>query len=348
MKIGLIITNSYWFSPYVRIYEEILIENDINYDIISWDRDGNNESKILSFRLRSNIKSNRINRVLDYLRFKSFVVKAINRNKYDKLIIFGPQMGIFSLEFLKKNYQKKFVLDYRDLSIDQIFKRRFKELLDISAIVAISSPGFKKVLPVGYDYLISHNISRENLLKKNNCAPPFRKQGIIITTIGAIRDIQANMELIRSLENHIEITINFIGKGSEVIESFTRDIINVRCMGFYKKQDEPQLVIDSDFLNIYYPDIISHSTALSNRFYNALLFKRPMIVKSGSIQGDYVEKYNLGISLKNCSDLAQKIQDYVKDFDFYEFSNNCDLLLEEFNLDYNHFNYQIVNFLHSK
>lgn len=166
MKIGLIITNSYWFSPYVMIYEEILIENDINYDIISWDRDGNNESKILSFRLRSNIKSNRINRVLDYLRFRSFVVKAINRNKYDKLIIFGPQTGIFSLEFLKKNYQKKFVLDYRDLSIDQIFKRRFKKLLDISAIVAISSPGFKKVLLVGYDYLISHNISRENLLKK--------------------------------------------------------------------------------------------------------------------------------------------------------------------------------------
>lgn len=348
MKIALITANNYWFAPYVKIYEEILNEQSIDYDIISWDRDGTNDKNVISFHLMQSLRTNKLNKYLGYLMYRMFVVKTLSNNNYDKLVVFGPKMGLLLFEYLKKNYRKNFVLDYRDLSLDQIFKKRFKKVLDCSAMVAISSPGFKRALPVGYDYLISHNISSANLFKKINCPPPFNNQKIKISTIGAIRDIDANMELVQSLENQKNITIQFIGKGSEVIEKLSPNIDNVECKGYYEKKNELELTLDSDFINIFMPADKNSTILLSNRLYNALICKRPMIVKSNSIQGDFVEKYGLGISIENCTNLSQKIQDYVSRFDFNDFSNNCDLLLKEFIGDYNHFKNELLNLLHSR
>ena len=345
MRIGLIIPCSYWFAPYIKIYEEVLKDLSFECDIISWDRDVTNHDGIISFRFTQNFQANKFSKIFQYLKFRTFVIKTIERNKYDKLIIFGSQTGIFLLEFLKNNYHKNFVLDYRDLSIDQIFKKRFKKLLDSSLLVAISSSGFKRALPFGYDYLISHNISRENLLNKINCPPPFRNNKIIISTIGAIRDVDANMELLLSLKNHKIIKFQFIGKGSEVIKKFTQNIDSVECMGYYEKESERNLILSSDFINIYMSSDKNSTLLLSNRFYNALICKRPMIVKSNSIQADFVEKYGLGISIENCQDLSQKIQNYVSIFDFVEFSNNCDFLLNEFIADYKHFKHEFEKYL---
>lgn len=125
MKVALILAGNYWFAPYAKIYEEVLIELSINYDIISWDRDGTNNEKIISFKAFSDFKKSRFGKLFDYLRYKKFVIKKVKENKYDKLVVFGPQMGILLYEFLRKNYSKNFFLDYRDLSIEQIFKKNF-------------------------------------------------------------------------------------------------------------------------------------------------------------------------------------------------------------------------------
>ena len=40
MKVGLILPGTIWYAPYVRIYTRILDENNTEYSIISWNRDG--------------------------------------------------------------------------------------------------------------------------------------------------------------------------------------------------------------------------------------------------------------------------------------------------------------------
>ena len=77
--------------------------------------------------------------------------------------------------------------------------------------------------------------------------------------------------------------------------------------GFYKKEDEFKYVEEADFLNIFYPRKISHDTALSNRFYNSLLYCKPMITTKDTVQGNYAEKYNVGVAVENCSNLAKEI-----------------------------------------
>lgn len=220
-----------------------------------------------------------------------------------------------------------------------------------SSKIAISSPGFKKVLPTGFNYIVSHNLPGSFFYEgahRMTRTSPFKKSNILISTIGAIRDFDANMELVKSLANDDEITIKFFGKGSENIKKLSENIKNVECHGYYNKDEESELVVNSDFLNIYYPEIISHSTALSNRFYNALIFRRPMIVRAKSIQGDLVEKYNLGLSVANCENLKFKIHEYVRSFDFQHFSNQCAFLLEEFSKDYGSFKNEFTEFLYAK
>jgi len=349
MKIGLILPGTYWYCPYVKIYEDVLKTHSVEYEIISWNRDGLNNDNVISFNVSMSDDENtsRLFKLNSYLKYRKFIKNTIKKNKYDKLIIFGPHMGILLYKFLKSNYSKNFFLDYRDVSVDQFFKRRFKKLIDSSCEVAISSEGFKKVLPKNYDYLISHNFRKELLSEKNNSVSikPFINEEINISTIGAIRDYEANLEVINALKINSKFQINFIGKGSEVFNSLSQQYKNIICRTFYKKEEEPLLFINSDFVNIYYPDIISHSTALSNRFYNALIYKRPMIVTANSTQGEFVEKYNLGLSVQNCDNLDKKINTYIKHFLFSEFSESCDLLIEGFLKDYSIFEKALIKFI---
>ena len=46
MKIGIITPNNIWFSPYVKIYTSLLDEIKVNYEIISWNREGCEEEGI--------------------------------------------------------------------------------------------------------------------------------------------------------------------------------------------------------------------------------------------------------------------------------------------------------------
>ena len=43
MKVALILPGSIWYAPYVRIYTRILDEQNVNYSIISWNREGDDE-----------------------------------------------------------------------------------------------------------------------------------------------------------------------------------------------------------------------------------------------------------------------------------------------------------------
>lgn len=83
-------------------------------------------------------------------------------------------------------------------------------------------------------------------------------------------------------------------------------------------------------INIVYPLIPSHISALSNRFYNSLKYKCPMIVTKHTIQGDFAEKYGVGLVLENCDHLAENIRNYLQQLDFDEYSRRCDELLSVF------------------
>lgn len=350
MNIALILPSNIWLSPYVKIYTDILdhIEN-CDYDIISWNRDGRDEPRDFQFNELSTWNFPMIRKLMLLWKFSKFSKSILRKNKYDRLIIFGPQMPVFSPLFISYKYRGKYILDYRDLSIEQKpgIKQFFDLILRNSALNVISSPGFKKVLNPDLKYLISHNFDYNNAVKLIDSSFN-RPNKCSILTIGSIRDYTSNVEVIKGVANNDDIIIKFVGRGghADLLKEFVlnNQITNCEFEGFYPKEKEGEYIINSSWINIFYPNIITHQTALSNRFYNALLYKRPMIVTKNSIQGDLVEQYNLGIAVCSCDNLVNDIETWERENDYNEFCQRCKELLAVFIRDYKYFKNAITYF----
>lgn len=354
MKVALVIAANKWFCPYIKIYEKILIDENIEYDIISWNRDGQESNLGFQFDNILDSGASRWKKFVCFIKYVKFVRQKISANNYDKLIIFGPKLSIFLNRFLLKKYRNRYIIDYRDLSIEQnhsYFYNTFKNVLKNASAVFVSSPGFIKYLPTGINYDISHNFDIDTvrtLLKKNE-VPSFGQEFFDVLTIGGIRDYTENAELLTALGNHIDFKISFVGKGvaSGKLEMLSNklNINNVSFVGYYEKEDESKYIQKSSILNIYYPKVKTHSSALSNRFYNALIYKKPMIVTKNSIQGDYVEKYKLGIAITDCTNLSDKIKLYFAKTDANDFCEKCNSLLMQFDKDYELFHAKVIKFI---
>ena len=350
MKVALVLPGNIWFAPYVRIYTKILKQNDVDYDIISWNRDGKDEREGFQYDVQLNVNNGSAGFVA-YKRYIRFIKKTIKQNGFDRLIIFGPQMTCLLGLYLLK-WRKKYIIDYRDLSIEQKpgLKQLFAFLTRISYANVISSPGFKRCLPKR-NYLISHNFDVEMVrqaIDKNNENGFNTNKGIDVLTIGGIRDYSSNIGVVKALANKEGFSCRFVGKGgaSQQIEQYCTEqqIENVYFHGFYNKVEEPSFIKDSTFLNIFYPRIITHDTAMSNRFYNSLIYKRPMIVTKNTTQGDYAEQYHLGVVLEECSKLSERLTEFVQ-IDFVDYANRCNKLLEEFLKDQQSFENTVRSFL---
>lgn len=337
MKIALVLPGSIWYAPYVRIYTRILDEAGVDYVIISWNREGDDKPEGFQYNVPC-ANGHGSAGWKAYRGYLKFIKKTIKEQGFDKLIVFGPQMTCMLSLYLLAHFKGRYMIDYRDLSIEQKpgFKQLYALMLKYSKANVISSPGFKRCLPKR-DYYLSHNFD-VNAVKAavlENVAEPFNvKDGIEVLTIGAIRDLSANLAVTKALANKEGVKVSFVGKGEAadtIAEYCKKEVIkNVSFTGFYQKHEEPGYVKAATFLNIFYPRIITHDTALSNRFYNSLIYKKPMIVTKNTTQGDYVELDRLGVAVENCDNLYENLTDFVRNEDYRDYAERCNALLKTF------------------
>lgn len=350
MKIALVLAGSIWYSPYLKIYTRILDEHHVDYSVISWNREGDDKPEGFQYNVRCKNGHGSAG-LTSYLGYLTFIKRTIREQGFDRIIVFGPQMTCLLSTFLLKNYRHQYMIDYRDLSIEQKpgFKQLFALMLKYSCANVISSPGFKRCLPKR-DYYLSHNFDvravREALERRNECSSFTTDNGIDILTIGAIRDFSSNIEVTKAIANQEGFSLRFVGRGQGTVEKLQEycdsvNATNVSFVGAYDKPEEAGYVKSCTFMNIFYPRIITHDTALSNRFYNSLIYRKPMIVTKDTIQGDYAEKYKVGVAIKDCSHLTEELRAFLH-HDYQSYSNRCDELLKQFLSDQQHFEEAVV------
>lgn len=336
MRVALIIPGSLWYAPYLRIYTRLLNENNVDYSIISWNREGDDKPEGFQYNVLCP-KGHGSAGWSAYRGYIGFIKKTIKEQKFDRIIVFGPQMACLLSVYLLSHFRGRYMIDYRDLSIEQRpgFKQLFSLMLKHSKLNVISSPGFKQCLP-NYDYYLSHNFDvnavKVAISERPNNTFEANKE-VEVLTIGAIRDLCSNMEVVKALGNADGIRLNFVGKGdaAKTIEEYCKvnGINNVSFAGFYQKEDEPKYVKKATFMNIFYPRVITHDTALSNRFYNSLIFKKPMIVTKDTTQGEYAERFGVGIAVTECVNLKDDIKYFLQN-NYIEYSKRCNDLLSSF------------------
>lgn len=126
------------------------------YDVILWDRDGSDASAPIRFCSNGVNLENSLLKAVSYVKYSQFIKRIVLANKYDRLVVSGPHLAILLSSFLCKKFKGRYILDYRDISVEQkpLLRNIYSKALVNSFCNVVSSPGFKKYLPQEYKYLI--------------------------------------------------------------------------------------------------------------------------------------------------------------------------------------------------
>ena len=350
MKIALICPSNLLYMPYLDNYREVLNKCEANYDIINWDRFHIEPSENpLTYR---DAKVGHTRNLLDYYKYKRFVVNKLKSKKYDKIIVFGIQLAFF-LKSLFKKYKNKFILDIRDYN-KVISYFDIKKVVNYSAFTVISSPGFKKWLPLSGKYITNHNTRVDFVedLTDMNFQREIDKK-INLSYIGTIRDLNINMKLISSLKNNKRFNLYFHGEGiiNKEIEAYLKDkeISNAFLTGRYNREDEDELYANGDFINVLIPNTdINSQTLLPNRLYNAVNCGKPIITFKGTFVAQLVLDNNLGLVIDSFIDLDKQIERYLSSFDEEIYKKNRFRFLNNVISENKSFNMGLINFINRR
>lgn len=310
-----ILSSSIEYSPYVNNYLELVNTEVTQVTMIQWNRKKKQSAVLNSFEDKKN--SGKRNYV-DYLAYTNFVKKKLKGKEFDFYVVFSAQMAYFLKSFLRN---KSYIIDIRDYHPIMKFKSTRKVLLGAKKVV-LSSKGYENVIPEEIKCIINHNINKEKLnsYKATEFISDLSTDKIILSAIGANRDLEENIKLINEVKGSQHIILKFDGDG-DVNNSLkylvqNENINNVFFSGYYNKIDEQSLFEKSNIINsVRNTAQFNNARALPNKLYSAAYFYRPIITNSGSYLAEIVTEFSLGLVIDEYVEIEKKIIDYYKNFD---------------------------------
>lgn len=200
-----------------------------------------------------------------------------------------------------------------------------------SFITTVSSFGFFRFLENNKKIYLNHNISNWDVFgfSDNELS---KKPKIKIGFVGVVRYMKENMNLIRQMKNNGKYEFVYIGKTYPEcnLEKTCKNenIENVTFKGEFNNKDKPEIYKDIDIINaLYGNESLEVQTALPNKLYDAIVFKKPMIVSKGTYLSELVEKYKIGIAVDFKENFYEVIEKYINEFNSHEFDKNANILL---------------------
>jgi len=278
-KIAIITFNNLIYSPYANYYMQILDELKLPYDLILLNR-GNMKESCNGTLI--NVHWNPLKRKIEnLLRFSVIAGKRLKQNHYEKVVVLTTIPAVLLSVVLRKYYKKRYIVDIRDYTHENNFVYYFieKKVLTSSYINVISSPKFTCFLPDGHFY-ICHNLNIPNNriyhFSKNTDGP------IRIAYVGTIGYQSQCMKLIRLVEHDQRFEFNFYGnmEGLGSVQAYFsgHTASNIHYYGPYFPGEKEKIITDNDILfNAYGNGSKLLDYALSNKFYDSLFYKKPLI-----------------------------------------------------------------------
>ncbi len=325
MRIGIVFSNELNVCPYVEKYTKILEEKNIEYDYILWDRSNVKKDypkNYIVYSEYSDLYIKKYKKMGSFIRFAKYLNKMIQDNNYDRLIVLTSIPAIICYKLLTGEYKNKFIFDFRDLSFEKnhIFKHMLKRIIYNSYFTCISSPGFKEVLPK-YNYIIAHNFQYK-YLKNNNLENDKKNPIIRLLHIGITRGERYNKKLadIFGNDNRFEVYIIGDGNDTESFKEYIQNFKNINVHGRYNNLEKEKYINNADMLLYYYPCSFNNNRALANKYYDGIIFRKPLVGNENTYSGKRIISKKLGISLSlEDEQFSNKLYDYY-----------CNLSMEQF------------------
>lgn len=343
--IGIIFIGNLKYCPYLSKYTEILEKMNMEYQVLFWDREANDESanypeNYIGYNKKSKLKKNKFLKILDFIIFKIWVNKKIVQSNYSGLILLSTLSGMIVYNTLMKKYKNKYIFDIRDYSYEKIglFFKLEKNIIHNSFTTILSSEGFKEFLPKGYNYIISHNFLYNDLNFKKNKFKIEKKYGdtLNLVWLGSVRYANHQKKILNNLKNDKRFNIIYHGSGPDLKEMISycknEQILNVIFTGAYKNTEKNKLLLKADLLNNSYGTNAEENIkyALANKYYDGIIFKIPQLVEYKSYKQYLVDSQKIGISIDISDELfADNLYNYYFNIKEDEFNENCDFLLDK-------------------
>ena len=323
-------------SPFAKKYITVLEKNSISYDIIHWNRSGDEPSpsnNVYTFTESLQRYTGLLFKALPMLHFRHFVKKIIKKKNYQKLIMLTTQTAFLFPDLLFGRYRKSYFFDYRDTSYEYIklYQWYIRRIAKNSFAVSISSPGFEQYVAGSKNIVLAHNFQDDYYKdRKLACVKKPAGQRIVMGYIGVLREYDYLIRLISFFGNDARFEFHIHGGGDDLgkLSEFSKQFSNIFVFGAYDEKDKGIIIDSFDMICYHYPYSFVNYPALANKFYDGLIMKKPMFGNPQTYSGKLIETLGLGICLgEHDPDTGNKIYEYYQSFSAEQFTVNCEKYL---------------------
>lgn len=338
--ISLIFCGDLKYCPYIQRYIERLEAKNIKYEVVFWNRSSEKKEypeNYKYFELHSDLNKNKLSKVKDFLSFRRWLIDYLKHTECKKFVLLSTLSGVLIGNKLRKQ-QAKYIYDIRDYSYEHIlpYYQKEKRVIKNSFRTVISSEGFRSFLPQKVDYIIAHNFNRKDIRKVEESVQLCGETKKIVWN-GLIRYFDWQSEIMSALANDCRFELIYHGDGPE-LERFkefcnTNKIKNVLFTGAYENAEKESLLENATVINNCYGYKNGEGKklkyAISNKFYDGIIFRIPQIVEGGGYKAKLVDQYSIGIVINLKEDIKSQIINYLDQLDIEQFNKNCEDLLKK-------------------
>ncbi len=322
MSLKTIILRSNQVNPDSRVEKEVaaLAEHGCEVAILAWDRRSDHPARkdtlcafgykvpIIRFGHKANFGDGFMS-LKQYLLFQfnlfSWLIK--NKNEYDVIHACDFDTA-FTATIANIFLKKKFIFDIfdyiggeRHTKLQRILCHLQNWIINRASATIICSEDRKKQISQSKPKrtIVIHNSPPKLTIKEeNNLKSP---ETVKICYVGILQDYRLLNELAEFFKSHpeYEFHIGGFGKYEKLYKDLSENYRNIHYYGRLQYEDTLKLEIDCDImLAIYDPSIENHVFAAPNKFYEALMIGRPLVMVKGTGMSDVIAKHNLGVTIE--------------------------------------------------
>lgn len=340
-KVAFIYIGNIEICPYIKNYTNILDAKKEKYDVFFWEREKLNDfypDNYFRFQFNSDPAKKKIYKIFDFIKFFLWLHKQKIGKKYDKVVCLDTLSAI--LFFFAGKCNAKIAIEIRDYSYEKFILFRLIETMVLKNAnkIFISSNAFLEFLPARFDYFLSHNFAMDEYLdrKEDNLKSDISDK-IRLVYVGSLKYFNCQKAIVDQLGNDSRFEIYYRGYGPEYIRFVDycskHNIGNISISGLYTNVQKKEFYQEADFIiNCY--DINEGAEvlyALSNKYYDGLIYGIPQLVEADTYKASLVTSYNLGIEWDYKTDgLANRIIEFVNSYNKEKFCKQCESLMNSY------------------
>lgn len=338
MKIAVLLYQNMKHAPFLKFYERIFRERaDVQYDVIYLDRHPvlmeENDLRHIPIPWVGRDDHHFLSKVLTALCYPGRAKRMLESGCYDFIFVLTTMPGVLLSWYLTKKYARRFILDIRDYTLEHVKAYAWAEqrLVKASALNVVSSPDYAAFLP-GAEYVLCHNLNLPTGMAQPASFATTGNARIRISYVGNIQYAAYCIKMIRlvAADDRFEFYFHGAEGGAMEVTNFAAGMNcpRIRMCGRFEPDEKKDIFMQSSLIfNCYGSEQRTVRYAISNKLYDAALYRRPLLVSPNTTMARLSEGFSYAFDFDKENDLDGLFH-WLKQMDVLAFEQYCSKTIE--------------------